>query len=235
MTDWPYHEYQGKDSKKVGTFVKCHDNPCSLHGGSDIIASSPEEAYEKAHADDGSLGLTNDEYPMSSPEELAAFNAGRDMGSGYISGSKAWYDACKDDFMHDDDGSVLAENYDEMLLQQSGDYTNTSMSYIMLYMPDGDIASIPYGENTPFTEKEAQQMVVFEAREDPSSRLYNMDDEHFAHIIQDDDALRDAFNDTHMDNLFEELDYEDYNAVEKHRQADKEYQPYDRMEDMYND
>jgi hypothetical protein len=234
MTDWPYHEYRGKDPKKTGTFVKCHDNPCSIHGDSDIMASSPEEAYEKAHEDDGSLGMDKDGLTMSSPEEIAALHAVRTANNGYVSGSNEWYDVCKDDFLHDD-GSMLVESYDEMLLEQYGDYTNTVMDYISLYMQNGDVASIPYGANTPFTEREAKQMVVFTARDNPDSRLYNMDDEHFAHIIYDPTALENAFNDAYEDNLFEKEEYEDYDAVEKHKQDDEDYEPYDRIEDMYYD
>lgn len=37
---WPYHE------NKHGDMVPCVSNPCRLHGGSEIIASSAEEAYE---------------------------------------------------------------------------------------------------------------------------------------------------------------------------------------------
>lgn len=41
---WPYHE------NSRGEMVPCTSNPCSLHGGSDIMASSPEEAYEKKYS-----------------------------------------------------------------------------------------------------------------------------------------------------------------------------------------
>lgn len=37
--DWPYHE------DKHGDMVKCRSNPCRLHGGGDIMASSLEDAY----------------------------------------------------------------------------------------------------------------------------------------------------------------------------------------------
>lgn len=38
---WPYHE------DPHGNLVPCENNPCRLHGGSDIIATSLEDAYRK--------------------------------------------------------------------------------------------------------------------------------------------------------------------------------------------
>ena len=38
--DWPYHE------DNHGNMVPCLHNPCRLHGGSEIFASSLDEAYE---------------------------------------------------------------------------------------------------------------------------------------------------------------------------------------------
>ena len=49
MSEWPYHEYEGNVSSKQGTMVPCKSNPCKIHEGTDIYASSPEEAYEKAN------------------------------------------------------------------------------------------------------------------------------------------------------------------------------------------
>lgn len=56
---WPYHLYSGNDSRKQGTYVKCANNPCMIHGGNDIYASSPEDAYAKAY-DMSAWGLTSD-------------------------------------------------------------------------------------------------------------------------------------------------------------------------------
>ena len=50
-TSWPYHLYTGSDPRKQGSYVKCKNNPCLIHGGTDIMATSPEDAYEKANAD----------------------------------------------------------------------------------------------------------------------------------------------------------------------------------------
>lgn len=43
---WPYH----RDVN--GNWVACGSNPCRLHSGGDIMASSPEDAYAKAHRND---------------------------------------------------------------------------------------------------------------------------------------------------------------------------------------
>lgn len=37
--NWPYHQ------SNTGEMVPCKSNPCKLHGGSDVYASSPEEAF----------------------------------------------------------------------------------------------------------------------------------------------------------------------------------------------
>lgn len=49
---WPYHEDPN------GNMVPCSSNPCKLHGGSDVIATSPEEAYAMKHAGDAPAGLS---------------------------------------------------------------------------------------------------------------------------------------------------------------------------------
>ena len=40
--EWPYHE------DRHGNWVACSSNPCKLHSGGDIMASSPEDAFAKA-------------------------------------------------------------------------------------------------------------------------------------------------------------------------------------------
>ena len=40
--EWPYHE------DPHGNWVACSNNPCKLHSGGDIMASSPEDAMAKA-------------------------------------------------------------------------------------------------------------------------------------------------------------------------------------------
>ena len=39
--NWPYHE-----NKNTGEMTACASNPCKIHGGSDIMASSLAEAYK---------------------------------------------------------------------------------------------------------------------------------------------------------------------------------------------
>ena len=40
--EWPYHE------DPHGNWVACSNNPCKLHSGGDIMATSPEDAFAKA-------------------------------------------------------------------------------------------------------------------------------------------------------------------------------------------
>ena len=40
--EWPYHE------DPHGNWIACSSNPCKLHSGGDIMATSPEDAYAKA-------------------------------------------------------------------------------------------------------------------------------------------------------------------------------------------
>lgn len=40
--NWPYHA-----NMHTGEMTPCASNPCKLHGNSDVLAKSPEEAYEK--------------------------------------------------------------------------------------------------------------------------------------------------------------------------------------------
>lgn len=50
--NWPYHQYEGSKPELVGSYVPCANNPCSEHGGSEVYATSPEDAYTKAHQND---------------------------------------------------------------------------------------------------------------------------------------------------------------------------------------
>ena len=51
--EWPYHE------DPHGNWVACSSNPCKLHSGGDIMATSPEDAFAKAHAGDAPAGMTS--------------------------------------------------------------------------------------------------------------------------------------------------------------------------------
>ena len=55
--NWPYHQYEGSKPELQGSYVPCATNPCSMHGGSDVMATSSEDAYTKAHQND-SFGMS---------------------------------------------------------------------------------------------------------------------------------------------------------------------------------
>lgn len=50
--NWPYHLYEGSKQELQGSYVPCANNPCAEHGGSEVYATSAEEAYTKAHQND---------------------------------------------------------------------------------------------------------------------------------------------------------------------------------------
>ncbi len=72
---WPYHQ------TKDGRMVPCRSNPCSLHGDTDIIASSPEEACRlREQANEAGMAgktrsLTRDQHTdgSMSGEDIEAF------------------------------------------------------------------------------------------------------------------------------------------------------------------
>ena len=49
--NWPYHE------DKNGNMVPCASNPCKLHGGTDIMATSPEDATAKKYDSENAWGF----------------------------------------------------------------------------------------------------------------------------------------------------------------------------------
>ena len=62
--NWPYHPYEGSKPELQGSYVPCATNPCTLHGGSEIYATSPEDAYTKAHQND-TWGFTAQSHAQS--------------------------------------------------------------------------------------------------------------------------------------------------------------------------
>ena len=50
--NWPYHLYEGSKPELQGSYIPSANNPCSEHGGSEVYATSAEEAYTKAHQND---------------------------------------------------------------------------------------------------------------------------------------------------------------------------------------
>lgn len=53
---WPYHPNRNR-----GEMTACANNPCKLHGGSDIMASSLEEAISIMHEHDDIPGMTQED------------------------------------------------------------------------------------------------------------------------------------------------------------------------------
>lgn len=71
MSEWPYHKYEGNVSSKQGTMVPCKSNPCKIHGGTDVYASSPEEAYEKANQlNSEKLGIIKSSNSLNNEKSL---------------------------------------------------------------------------------------------------------------------------------------------------------------------
>lgn len=69
--EWPYHE------DNHGNWRPCNSNPCKLHSGSDIMASSPEDAYAKAHAGDGEMpGMTDKPKPENQHPDISTLSVG---------------------------------------------------------------------------------------------------------------------------------------------------------------
>lgn len=76
--NWPYHE-----NKRTHKMVPCASNPCTLHGGDDVMATSLEEAYVKRMAEKDNenkglkkqLGMTSAQpapvIPISIPSDEA--------------------------------------------------------------------------------------------------------------------------------------------------------------------
>lgn len=66
--NWPYHQYEGSKKDLIGSYVPCANNPCSEHGGSEVYATSPENAYIKAHQNDNwGLSISNNKSSILMP------------------------------------------------------------------------------------------------------------------------------------------------------------------------
>lgn len=99
--NWPYHE-----NKHTGEMTPCANNPCKLHGGSDIMASSLEEAYEKSSEQHDGRGMGIDQYEREQQHErdirrndIVTEPAVNDPTGGYMGGHLfigGRYDATKD-------------------------------------------------------------------------------------------------------------------------------------------
>lgn len=62
--NWPYHE------TRSGNWAPCANNPCRRHSGGDIMATSPEDAYAKAHANDAPAGLSSTVKPKPKTKRM---------------------------------------------------------------------------------------------------------------------------------------------------------------------
>ena len=62
--NWPYHLYEGSKPELQGSYVPCANNPCSEHGGSEVYATSPDNAYQLAHKNDN-WGFTTKSHMQS--------------------------------------------------------------------------------------------------------------------------------------------------------------------------
>lgn len=69
--NWPYHPYEGSKPELQGSYVPCATNPCTLHGGSEIYATSSEDAYTKAHQND-TWGFTIDKTVLTNENAIAS-------------------------------------------------------------------------------------------------------------------------------------------------------------------
>ena len=69
--EWPYHE------DNHGDWKPCHSNPCKLHSGGDIMATSPEDAYAKAHAGDQETpGMSAKPKPENQHPDISTLSVG---------------------------------------------------------------------------------------------------------------------------------------------------------------
>lgn len=84
---WPYHQ------DPHGNMVPCASNPCTLHGGNDVIASSPEEAeakWQHAHNGDMTIGLNASNDSKTKDESIKTIHNGNAIGF-----AKASYEAAE--------------------------------------------------------------------------------------------------------------------------------------------
>ena len=70
---WPHHQ------DKHGNWVPCASNPCKMHGGSEVMAKNPEEAFEKANSAFTAFGMqstktSNDKPPSEWTETDKAYH-----------------------------------------------------------------------------------------------------------------------------------------------------------------
>ena len=204
--EWSYHLYGGGDPGKRGTYVKCASHPCHMHGSGDIIATSTEDAYAKAHSGDAGQGL---DVGMSTESQMAMLD-----GDGNVSGSRAWAKVMRDAGMLDDDpdDQRLFESYDEFLLNIDSPENMRSMRYLSVELPDGGQAALTESDMTP---EEAEMLSLYALRDNDESEIHGMPDDRFARIVFDGNARDEAIEKAEKEGFLSREEYVDENAEDR--------------------
>ena len=146
--NWPYHE----DSH--GDWKPCHSNPCKLHSGGDIMATSPEDAFAKAHAGDGgAAGMSSASGSARKPtpqhnliKSIGVLDATHDI-------RKSFYG--KAHVLHMDDGAIALKSYDTVVavirngkIKVRGKYSQTTSRHVREFArQELEDKGIEYNEN----------------------------------------------------------------------------------------
>ena len=140
--NWPYHE------DKNGNMVPCASNPCKLHGGTDIMATSPEEATAKKY-ENRQTGMT-----MGSVSKPAGNKHKHGSDSAYAEPDRIITD-------HDFDGRSMFKDNDALIHAVRnakhimvdidgtfGDFTGAVQNYLKEQKVDlNDVAAEPLDYN----------------------------------------------------------------------------------------
>ena len=136
--NWPYHLYEGSKPELQGSYVPCSNNPCSEHGGSEVYATSPEEACTKAHK--------NDSFGMNATN---ATSASTDNSNDRISFWDKFTNAISSTYNTDIDVQGLAQKFDKSLddpsfkksvddfVMQRGDYITSDREAAAFMLANG--------------------------------------------------------------------------------------------------
>lgn len=204
--EWSYHLYSGSDPNRRGTYVKCASNPCHMHGSGDIIATSTEDAYAKAHVDDTSPGLDGS---TATDKQMQLLNGGKT-----VTGSKEWAKSMRDAGMLDDDpdDNNLFNSYNEFLLNIDSHDDMRDMRYISVELPNGGYAALTEAD---MTDSEAEMLSLYALRDNDESEIGGMPDNRFAHILFDKKARSEALDRAEKDGFLSHEEYVDENARDR--------------------
>ena len=124
---WPYHE------DPHGDWKPCHSNPCKLHSGGDIMATSPEDAMAKAHAGDG--GAAGMSAPAGKPPVKHNVVSEVEELDARFDSRKSFYG--KAHTMRMTDGALALQSYDTTVavirdgkLKVRGKYSQTTSRHV---------------------------------------------------------------------------------------------------------